>query len=226
MKRLGVLITVLALFACQFEQDELAGEGKNLVGIHDDHDAVVDKSSGKKYDIKKEEPVSCSQYFRNITIKETHTKAKEDLSRHGLPVPNDFNVFLTVDDVINPDDVINKNVIVSKKAENLFSDCIECRLICMVNAMGNRICKMALKLKGSDFSFTSDNPSDSIVVYGEGEHTEKIAEGQLAGLKFETPFICSFGHSNGGTGNKSEKSCIPIDSKQCKEHAVIDYETP
>lgn len=80
-------------------------------------------------------------------------------------------------------------------------------------------CKFALKLKNSNNTYFSDNPTDLLVIYGAGEHTAARSDGVV----FKTPHICSTGLLNSPSATH-EVSCVPFDPKECKEHTLMHRE--
>lgn len=110
MRVLIVLMAVLSLFACHFEQDEPSGQGKKLVEATIRPGQYVEE---------------CSDYLEEIRDEETQEQLQEDakkvLTATGLSVPDKFSVKQVADTKTftpaNPaGDDHNKGVIVSEAA--------------------------------------------------------------------------------------------------------------
>lgn len=209
MRLLVVLTTVLSLFACHIEPGEPSGEGKKLV--------EASLRPGQHVE-------ECSQYLEEMEgekQEKAQKVAQEVLAVSDLPVPDKFSVKSVADTKhftpTNPaGDDANKMVIVSEAASRFFSHgCIQCVQHCVFdNDSGEMICKFALKLKNSNTTYLSDNPTDILVIYGAGEY-----DVGASGVVFKTPHICSTGSSNAPSG--VEVSCVPFDAKECKEHGLL-----
>ena len=210
MRGLGVLMAVLALLACNVEQSEPAGQSKKMV-------AIEEGSGGAKMT----ETESCSKFFRQLPLSPDEQQFhEEDIKKHGLPVPEKFDTYFAADDNTAENiDPLNSNadprvkvVSVSKKAKELFWECIECRQI-VIGDEDNYLAKLALKLKNGSNNLMSDNIYDRIIVYGEGENPRLNSDNNEL---ITNPMICAY--------SGSQKNCVSIDVENCKEEAIIDYQ--
>ena len=216
MQRLGALLASLVLFSCYFDQDDPAGKSKKMVSL--------ESPGGEKSELETE-AVSCSQYLVRFQLPAKNQQLqKEEIKENGLPVPQEYDTFMVADDAteenvdpLTPEsesDLNLKTVSVSKKALELFFDCIECRLV-KIDLDGdgeyNPKAKFALKLKNGTRNFISDNSEDRIIVYGEGENPILTSDNRLV----DQPMICAY--RPGG-----EKNCVSIDTEKCEEENMIN----